>query len=117
MPMSQNNVFCILTADDNHEHKYPLWTYIMRHVLVSKDFWNILQGIDIRPRSVYSRSIEDIASPNTSSAIALLSTIVQVCWDGRDAQAHALVALSMKRTTVPHIHSTRTAKGTTKCRA
>ena len=34
----------------------------------------------------------------------------QLCWDGRDAQAHALLALSVKRAIIPHIRSCRTLK-------
>ena len=34
----------------------------------------------------------------------------QARWDVRDAQAHALIALSVKRTITPHIHSAKSAK-------
>ncbi|MCO5613330.1 hypothetical protein L7F22_067606 [Adiantum nelumboides] len=50
---------------------YPMWAYMMQHVLVSKGVWNIVQ--------VY-------------------------------VLAHALIALSVKRTITPHIRSTKSAK-------
>ncbi|RYA67843.1 hypothetical protein DD598_26710 [Enterobacter cloacae complex sp. 2DZ2F16B1] len=34
----------------------------------------------------------------------------QAHWDVKDAQAHALIALSVKRTIVPHICSAKSAK-------
>ncbi|MCO5594526.1 hypothetical protein L7F22_048558 [Adiantum nelumboides] len=36
----------------------------------------------------------------------------QACWDVKDAQAHALIALSMKRTISPHICLAKSAKQT-----
>lgn len=39
-----------------------------------------------------------------------MPTAEQLCWDGRDAQAHALIALSVKHTMVPHIRSAKSAK-------
>jgi len=34
----------------------------------------------------------------------------QAKWDGKDAQAHALIALSVKHTIIPHIRGCKTAK-------
>ena len=61
--MSKNDVFrMILTVDDKLDrNNYPLWAYMMRHVLVSKGFWNIVQGFDVRPGSVDSDTIKDVA--------------------------------------------------------
>ena len=57
----------MLTGDDKLDrNNYPLWAYMMHHVLVFKGFWNIVQGIDVRPRSMDFGSIEDVAGPNTS---------------------------------------------------
>ena len=48
MTMSENDVFRMLTADDKLDgNNYPLWAYMMCHVLVSKGFWNIVQGFDV----------------------------------------------------------------------
>ena len=111
MTMSENDVFRMPTSDDKLDgNNYPLWTYMMHHVLVSKGFWNIVQGFDVRPGSVDSGTVEDVAGTSTVRAAAVLPTAEQVRWDGRDAQAHALIALSVKRTIVPHIRSAKTAQ-------
>ena len=34
----------------------------------------------------------------------------QIRWDGKDVQTHALLALSIKRTIIPHICSCKTTK-------
>ena len=57
-----------------------------------------------------SGTVEDVAGTSTARAAAVLPTVEQVRWDGRDAQPHALIALSMKRTIVPHICSTKIPK-------
>jgi len=36
--------------------------------------------------------------------------VEQTRWDGKDAQAHALIMLSVKRTIIPHIWSCKIAK-------
>ena len=109
--MSENDVFCMLTADDKLDgNNYPLWAYMMHHVLVSKGFWNIVQAFDVHLGSVDYGTIENVASTSTSGAAAVLPTIKQVHWDGRDAQAHALITLSMKHTIVPHIRLAKIAK-------
>ena len=42
--------------------------------------------------------------------IVELPTQDQRRWDGRDAKSHALIALSMKRSIIPHICSCKIAK-------
>ena len=37
-------------------------------------------------------------------------TAEQIRWDGKDVQAHALIALSVKRSIIPHIRSCKTSK-------
>ena len=65
----------MLTADDKLDgNNYPMWAYMMRHVLVSKGFWNIVQGFDVRPRSMDSSTIEDVVGTSTSGVVAVLST-------------------------------------------
>ena len=105
-------------------NNYPMWAYMMHHVLVAKGFWNIVQGFDERPGSVGADSdiVEDGAGSSTFAAIvgaigfgtscatAVLPTAEQSHWDGRDAQAHALIALLVKRSMVPHIPSTTLEK-------
>ena len=80
MTMSENEVFRMLTADDKLDgNNYPLWAYMMRHVLVSKGFWNIVQGFDVRPGSVDSGTVEDVAGTSTVRAAPVLPTTEQVC--------------------------------------
>ena len=51
------------------------------------------------------------SSSSTPQAIATpLPTTKQIHSDGRDVQAHALIALSVKRTMIPHIRSVTMAK-------
>ena len=90
----------MLSAEDKLDgNNYPMWSYMMGHVLVAKGFWNIVQGIDVRPGSVAdSGTIEDVAgsrsyavaagaatSAGTSRATAPMPIAEQLCWDGRDA--------------------------------
>ena len=117
-----NDVFRMLSAEDKLDGtNYPLWAYMMRHVLVAKGLWNIVQGTDVRPivagnaaNTSETGDVDDGAG--TSTAVAAVRapplTAEQIRWDGRDAQAHALIALSVKRAIIPHIRSCRTAKDT-----
>ncbi|MCO5611582.1 hypothetical protein L7F22_065835 [Adiantum nelumboides] len=53
--MADNNidVFKMFAAEDRFDgDNYPMWAYMMQHVLVSKGIWNIVQGIDVRLGSV-----------------------------------------------------------------
>ncbi|MCO5553887.1 hypothetical protein L7F22_007413 [Adiantum nelumboides] len=56
--------------------------------------------------------IEDVAglAARIAAVRFVLPTAEQACWDVKDAQAHALIALSVKRTITPHIHSAKSAK-------
>ena len=45
-----NDVFRMLAAEDKLDGtNHPLWAYMMRHVLVAKGLWNIVQEVDVRP--------------------------------------------------------------------
>ena len=74
MADSNNDVFRMFSAEDklDGDSYYPLWAYMMQHVLVSKGVWNIVQGLDVRPGFVDAGSIEDVAGSSSSSTIALL---------------------------------------------
>ena len=113
--MSDNNdVFRMLAAEDKLDGtNYPLWAYMMRHVLVAKDLWNVVAGNDVRPMSrtdnaTSTGTVEDEAG--TSTMVEPPPSQEQRRWDGRDAQAHALIALSVKRSIIPHIRSCKTAR-------
>ena len=58
--------------------------------------------------------LKDAAGSNSEAAPAPQvlppPTVDQIRWDGRDAQAHALIALSVKHTIIPHIWSCKSAK-------
>ncbi|MCO5558080.1 hypothetical protein L7F22_011656 [Adiantum nelumboides] len=113
--MADNNidVFKMFAVEDRLDgDNYPMWAYMMQHVLVSKGVWNIVQGIDVRPGSVDVADVVDVAGPSTRTVAArsVLPTAEQARWDVKDAQAHALIALSVKRTITPHIRSAKSAK-------
>ena len=67
--MAKNNdLFRMLSAEDKLDgNNYPMWADMMHHVLVAKGFWNIVQGFEVRPRSVGANSctVEDGAGSNT----------------------------------------------------
>ncbi|MCO5590715.1 hypothetical protein L7F22_044690 [Adiantum nelumboides] len=71
-----------------------------------------LQGIDVRPISVDVAKFVDVAGPSTRIAAArsVLPTVDQARWDVKDAQAHALIALSVNQTITPNICSAKSAK-------
>ena len=111
-----NDVFRMLVVEDKLDGtNYPLWAYMMRHVLVAKGLWNIVQGVEKRPVTAANDGdadgIEDadLQIP-VHAAVPAAPTVEQLRWDGRDAQAHALIALSVKRAIIPHIRSCKTAK-------
>ena len=113
MTDSNNDVFRMLSDEDklDGDNNYPLWAYMMQHVLVAKGVWNIVQGLDVRPSSVDAGSIEDVEGSSSSTVVAaVLPTTEHAHWHGKDAQTHALIALSIKRNITPHIHSAKTAK-------
>ncbi|MCO5600260.1 hypothetical protein L7F22_054370 [Adiantum nelumboides] len=85
---------------------------MMQHVLVLKGVWNNVKGIDVRHGSEDVGEIEDVAGLATRMAAvrAVLPTAEQAHWDVKDAQAHALIALSVKRTITPHIRSAKSTK-------
>ena len=77
MADNSNDVFHMLSADDklDGDNNYPLWTYMMHHVFVSKGVWNIVQGLDVRPGSVDVGSVADVGAPGSS---ADASSVLQV---------------------------------------
>ena len=51
-------------------------------------------------------SVEDVDHPTHAHvAVSVLPNAEQLRWDGKDAQAHALIAFSVKRAIIPHIRS------------
>ena len=102
---------------------YPMWAYMMKHVLVAKNIWLYVCGDEQRPRNVVNSASFSQASSNSDGGAPsgdsshVSTTIVQVrptqnqlCWDAHDVQAHALIALSCRRGVIPHIHSCKSSK-------
>ena len=95
---------------------YPMWAYMMKHVLVAKQLWGYVCGSEVRPagpvaqNASASSSSSTVTSGSSTSAPPPPPTADQLRWDGRDAQAHALIALSCKGQVIPHIRSCTTAK-------
>ena len=50
MAMAESNdVFRMLSIEDKLDGtNYPLWAYMMCHVLVAKGLWNVVQGVQKR---------------------------------------------------------------------
>jgi hypothetical protein len=119
-----SDVFRMLAVEDKLDGtNYPLWAYMMRHVLVAKGLWNIVQGVERRPVTPATTGTtntstvadedgveDDILQIPVRAAVFVAPTVEQIRWDGRDAQAHALIAFSVKCAIIPHIRSCRTAK-------
>ncbi|MCO5562183.1 hypothetical protein L7F22_015809 [Adiantum nelumboides] len=62
MADTNTDVFKMFAAEDRLDgDNYPMWAYMMQHVLVSKGVWNIVQGIDVRLGSEDVGEIEDVA--------------------------------------------------------
>ena len=89
---------------------------MMRHVLVAKGLWNVVQGAKKRPvveniNADGTDFVEDVDHPvDAHATVSVVPTAEQLRWDGRDDQAHALIALSLKHAIIPHIRSCKTAK-------
>ena len=104
------DVFRMLPAEDKLDGtNYPLWSYMMCHVLVAKVLWNIVQGTYNRRASARTiiagdeaGAVDDTAG-SSSTGEDTKCTLEQAEWDGKDAQAHALIALSVKHAIIPHI--------------
>ncbi|MCO5580222.1 hypothetical protein L7F22_034088 [Adiantum nelumboides] len=69
---------------------FPMWAYMMQHVLVSKGIWNIVKGIDARPGFEDVDEVAGLAARIAAIRFALL-TAEQACWDVKDVQVHALI--------------------------
>ncbi|MCO5591423.1 hypothetical protein L7F22_045406 [Adiantum nelumboides] len=83
--MVDNNidVFKMFAAEDRLDgDNYPMWAYMMQHVLVSKGVWNIVQGIDVCTGSVDVAEVVDVAGPSTRIAAAR-----KICQTGLDILA------------------------------
>ena len=93
MAMAESNhVFQMFVVEDKLDRtKYPLWAYMMRHVLVVKRLWNVVQGVEKRPvventNADGTDSVEDVDHPTHAHvAISVVPNAEQLCWDVKDA--------------------------------
>ena len=99
-----NDVFRMLVVEDKLDGtNYPLWAYMIPHVLVAKGLWNVVHGVEKRPIVENTNAdgtdfVEDVDHPTHAHvAVFVAPNAEQLRWDGKDAQAHALIALSVKR--------------------
>ena len=74
--MADNDVFRMLAVEDKLDGtNYPLWAYMMHHVLVAKGLWNIVQGYDVRP-IVAGTSTDDVGAVEDVAGTSLLACSV-----------------------------------------
>ena len=86
-----NDVFWMLVVEDKLDGtNYPLWAYMMRHVLVAKGLWNVVQGVQKRlvvenTNVNGTDSVEDVDHPvDAHATISVVPTTEQFRWDVRD---------------------------------
>ena len=87
-----------------------MWSFMIKHVLVAKDLWNIVNGNEPRLVRQASPSTSDVTSSGSSRDAFVPPTQEIIQWDGRDAKAQVIIALFVKRTIVSHIRSCTIAK-------
>lgn len=104
---SNNDLFGMLQSEDKLDGtNYPMWSYMMKHVLVVKQLWNIVADVNKRPDGSTS-NVTDASSSSSVVSSPSPPTQDQLRWDGKDSQAHALSALSL---IVMHIRSCTSSK-------
>lgn len=78
-----SDVFKMLSLDEDKLEgldNYPMWAYMMQHVLVSKGLFNIVNGTNVRLDFGDTRSIEDVAVIRRFAAeSSVLLTTAQAC--------------------------------------
>ncbi|KAI5070918.1 hypothetical protein GOP47_0013169 [Adiantum capillus-veneris] len=78
-----------------------------KNVLVGKGLWDYVSGDEVRPGSIAP------ATPGRGATVGVGPSQVtpeQKRWDTKDAQAMAVIALTIKRTITPYIRSCRTSE-------
>ena len=123
MSGNTNDLFGMLSVEDKLDGtNYPMWAYMMKHVLVAKNVWLYVSADEQRPPNGATPASSSQAggscdggapsgdSSHVSTAQQVRPTQEQLCWDARDAQAHALIALSCRWQVIPYIRSCKTSK-------
>lgn len=54
----------------NESNNYPLWSYMMRHVLVARGLWEIVNGSEAKPPSTISSHTSNKESDIATSRVA-----------------------------------------------
>ena len=93
--MAENNdVFQMLVVEDRLDGKnYPLWAYMMHHVLVATGLWNVTKGIEkvhvvanAGMNAEGTDSIEDVDFPiHAHVTVSVVPNVEQLRCDGKDA--------------------------------
>ena len=88
-------MFGMLQADDKLDGTYyAMQSYMMKHVLVAKQLWNIVADVDRRPGSSsisHSSIVTDGLSASSIDVTPSPPTHEQLRWDGKDAQLMRLL--------------------------
>ncbi|MCO5582506.1 hypothetical protein L7F22_036403 [Adiantum nelumboides] len=88
--MADNNtdVFKMFAAEDRLDgDNYPMWAYMMQHVLVSKGVWNIVKGIGVRLGSEDVDKIEDVAG--LAAKMAAVRAVLPIAEQAPKSAKHA----------------------------
>ncbi|MCO5548145.1 hypothetical protein L7F22_001603 [Adiantum nelumboides] len=72
----KKDMFKMFATEDRLDgDNYPIWVYMMQHVLVSKGIWNIVKGIDVHLGSKDVVKIEDVAGLATRIAVDIWNIV------------------------------------------
>ena len=112
--MGKDGVLDLLSAENKLDgsNNYPLWSYMMKHILVANGLSKIVEGTEVRPGTCAKSQDDDSATTSTITYGRRIpppppvpSTEAQQKWDEKDAKAHAMISLSVKTDIIPHIRS------------
>ena len=74
---NNSDLFGMLQAEDKLDGtNYPMWSYMMKHVLVAKQLWNIVVDVDRCPvgHSTSQSTVTDRGSSSNTMATSTSST-------------------------------------------
>lgn len=66
---SKDDLFRLFGANDKLDRvNYPMWSFMMKHVLVAKNLWNIVvSGNEPRPIKANTPSSSDVSNASSSA--------------------------------------------------
>lgn len=106
MAKESESIGSLFNEDRLDGTNFSLWCYMIKNLLIAKGLFKVVSGDEKRPPSLAPTT----PSRATSSTHVEVSSEKQKKWDRRDAQAHSVIALSVKRSILPHIRSCKTSK-------